>query len=322
MSSTAGQYFANSQFYQHNPQFYTPMVNVPTLNRLPSHGELVSSVELLIAHVTKITSRLDRIESRVNDWVNLGLADRMLIAEKGINALKVCHNENDTKIASTNIEIDYAFDAIKCANERMVDSEKAIDRIADIMTEHESKLRHAKQRSRDNSKKCAEIGVLRRRISKVEDFNTEFAECFETPSNLRGIVTQVNNQVEECDKTLTYMVKYGFEQHSTYDTLNYSNFCEGYNGEYEGLGAFDESSNLDALNNVHDFFASYDDENDERDERDRHEECVNGVESANNTMEAFQCSPAMASCDGMYGVGERRIEQDAEEDEDEDFEKI
>jgi hypothetical protein len=118
------------------------------------------------------------------------------------------------------------------------------------------------------------------------------------------------------------MVKYGFEQHSTYDTLNYSNFCEGYNGEYEGLGAFDESSNLDALNNVHDFFASYDDENDERDERDRHEECVNGVESANNTMEAFQCSPAMASCDGMYGVGERRIEQDAEEDEDEDFEKI
>jgi len=315
MSSSAGQYFQNSQFYQHNPQFYTPMVNVPTLNRLPSHGELVSSVELLIAHVSKITSRLDRLESRVNDWVNLGLADRMVIAEKGINALKVCHNENDTKIASTNIEIDYAFDAIKCANERMVENEKVVDRIADIMTEHESKLRHAKQRSRDNSKKCAEIGVLRRRISKVEDFNTEFAECFETPSRLRGIVTQVNNQVEECDKTLTYMVKYGFEQHSTYDTLSYSNFCEGYSG---CKGEYDDNYTLgasEALNNVQDFFADYD-----------NEECDHGVESANNVVgSSFQCSPAMASCDGMYGVGERSIEQDAEkneEEEDEGFEKI
>lgn len=310
MSSSAGQYFQNSQYYQHNPQynpqFYTPMVNVPTMNRLPSHGELVSSVELLIAHVSKITSRLDRLESRVNDWVNLGLAERMLIAEKGISALKACHNESDTKIASTNIEIDYAFDAIKCANDRMVENEKAVDRIADIMTEHESKLRRAKQRSRDNSKKCAEIGVLRRRISKVEDFNTEFAESFETPSHLKSIVTQVNNQVEECDKTLTYMVKYGFEQKSTYDTLSYSNFCEGYSG---CKGEYDDNYTLgasEALNNVQDFFADYD-----------NEECEHGVESANNVVGSFQCSPAMASCDGMYGVGERNIEED-----DEGFEKI
>jgi hypothetical protein len=183
------------------------------------------------------------------------------------------------------------------------------------MTEHESKLRHAKQRSRDNSKKCAEIGVLRRRISKVEDFNTEFAECFETPSRLRGIVTQVNNQVEECDKTLTYMVKYGFEQHSTYDTLSYSNFCEGYNG---CKGEYDDNYTLgasEALNNVQDFFADYD-----------NEECDHGVESANNVVgSSFQCSPAMASCDGMYEVGERSIEQDAEkneEEEDEGFEKL
>lgn len=313
MSSSAGQYFQNSQYYQHNPQFYTPMVNVPTMNRLPSHGELVSSVELLIAHVSKITSRLDRLESRVNDWVNLGLAERMLIAEKGITALKACHNESDTKIASTNIEIDYAFDAIKCANDRMVENEKAVDRIADIMTEHESKLRHAKQRSRDNSKKCAEIGVLRRRISKVEDFKTEFAECFETPSHLRGIVTEISNQVEGCDRTLTYMVKYGFEQNSTYDTLSYSNFCEGYSGckgEYDDNYTLEASEALgasEALNNVQDFFADYD-----------NEECEHGVESANNVVgSSFQCSPAMASCDGMYGVGEMNIEED-----DEGFEKI
>ena len=264
MSSAASQYFQNSQFYQQNPQFYTPLVNVPTMNRLPSHGELATSVDLLIAHITKITTRLDRIESRVNDWVNLGLAERMVIAEKGIDVLNMHQKENETKIASTDIELDYAFDAIKCANERMVDNEKATDRIVDIIAKHESKLRHAKQRSRDNSKKCAEIGILRRRISKVEDFNNEFAECFETPPNLKDIVTRMSSQVEECDRTLSYMVKYDFNQKSTYDILNYSNFCDGYREQYN------ENDTLDALNNVQDFFASYEDDaaNNEREDAD------------------------------------------------------
>ena len=235
-SSAASPYFQNSQYYQHNPQynpqynpqFYTPMVNVPTMNRLPSHGELAASVDLLIAHITKITTRLDRIESRVNDWVNLELAERMINAEKRMDTLTMHQNENGTKIASTNIELDYVFDSIKYANERIIDNENAVDRITDIIAKHETKLRHAKQRSRDNSKKCAEIGVLRRRISKVEDFNTEFAESFETPSQLRGIVAEISNHVEECDRTLSYMVKYDCERKSTYDVLNHSNGCIDY----------------------------------------------------------------------------------------------
>ena len=224
------------------------------MNRLPSNGELAASVDLLIAHITKITTRLDRIESRVNDWVNLELAERMVNAEKRMDTLTMHQNENGTKIASTNIELDYVFDSIKYANERIIDNENAVDRITDIIAKHETKLRHAKQRSRDNSKKCAEIGVLRRRISKVEDFNTEFAESFETPSQLRGIVAEISNHVEECDRTLSYIVKYDCERKSTYDVLNHSNGCDDY---YNNTGN-DDKYGLDALNNVQEFFASYD----------------------------------------------------------------
>ena len=295
-SSAASPYFQNSQFYQHNPQynpnynpqFYTPLVNVPTMNRLPSHGELAASVDLLIAHITKITTRLDRIESRVNDWVNLELAERMVNAEKRMDTLAMQQNENATKIASTNIELDYVFDSIKYANERIIDNENAVDRITDIISKHESKLRHAKQRSRDNSKKCAEIGVLRRRISKVEDFNTEFAECFETPSQLRGIVTEISNQVEECDRTLSYMVKYGCEQKSIYDILNHSNGCDDYYNNTEN----DENYGLDALNNVQEFFASYEGE---------------GV--VDNTENPLEWSSLA-------------LEEEAEAEEEDDFEKI
>ena len=296
-SSAASPYFQNSQFYQYNPQFYTPLVNVPTMNRLPSHGELVASVDLLIAHITKITTRLDRIESRVNDWVNLELAERMVNAEKRMDTLAMQQNENATKIASTNIELNYAFDSIKYANERMIDNENAVDRITDIIAKHESKLRHAKQRSRDNSKKCAEIGILRRRVSKVEDFNTEFAECFETPSQLRGIVADISNQVEECDRTLSYMVKYGCERKSIYDVLNQSNGCDDYNNDTEG-------DRLDALNNVQEFFASYDEGEGE------------GEGMVDNTENPMEWSSMALEEE----AGEAEAEAEAEADD--DFEKI
>ena len=244
MSSSAGQYFQNSQYYPHH---YTPMVNVPTTNRLPSHGELVASVELLIAHITQVANRLDKIESSINNMVNNHLEERMTIAERGISALKTCHNETDTKIAATNIELDYAFDAIKCANERIVDNEKAIDRVSDILAEHDSKLRHAKQRSHDNAKKCAEIGILRRRLSKAEEFTTEFVECFDTPSQLRGIVTQMSDQVEDCDRTLTYMTRYGCGGGCTGNSMMALPRADDY----------DDEDRLEASKNVEEYFANY-----------------------------------------------------------------
>lgn len=70
------------------------MINVPTTNRLPLLGELASSIDILKVHMTELSNKIDRIESRVNDWVNLSIAERIIIAEKGISALKMCHNEH------------------------------------------------------------------------------------------------------------------------------------------------------------------------------------------------------------------------------------
>ena len=261
MSSSAGQYFQNSQYYPHH---YTPMVNVPTTNRLPSHGELVASVELLIAHVTQLTNRLETIESRVSDnLANNRLEERMTIAERGINALKTCHNENGTKIEATNIELDYAFDAIKCANERIVDNEKVVDRISDILAKHDTKLRHAKQRSSDNAKKCAEIGILRRQLSKVEEITTEFVECFDTPSQLRGIVTQMSDQVEDCDRTLTYMTRYGC-----------GGGCAGSMMALPRADDYDEEDRLEASKIVEEYFANYGDKEEDKEEKEEEEERV------------------------------------------------
>lgn len=234
MSSSTTQYLQNSQRPQY-PQYYTPMINVPTMSRLPTQGELVASMELLVAQVSQLSCKIDRIESRVNDWVNLSIAERMTIAEKNILSLKTSHNENSAKILTTEKEIDDLYGYVKEVKEHTNDNDKCIDRFSDILSEHTSNLRRAKHRSKDLSKKCAEIGILRRRVSKCEEFNTEFVECFEEPLQLRGIISHMSDKVDECDRTISYMMRYGSEvevggSSNTLDSTipEYSTFCEGY----------------------------------------------------------------------------------------------
>ena len=260
MSSAAGQYFPNSQYYQQNPNIhssYIPMINVPTTSRLPTQGEIVASIELLIAQVSELSRKIDRVESRVNDWVNLSIAERMIIAEKGIYALKTCHNEHSAKIHTSEKEIDDLFGYLKEVKEDTNDNYRCIDRVSDVLSHHTSKLRHAKQRSRDLAKKYAEIGILRRRVSKCEDFTTEFAECFEAPLQLRGIISNMSDKVDECDRTISYMVRYGSDINAggscaaLDNTIpEYSTFCDEYDGGMLSPNTLDE------------YFSNYCDEED------------------------------------------------------------
>ena len=242
MSSSANQYFQNSQYYQQFPpfmqfpqnmQYYTPLINVPTMNRLPTHGELVASMELLRATVGELSRKIDRIDSRVNDWVNLSIAERMMNTEKCISSLNMYNEEHSNRLHIAEEEIDELFGYLKDLKENVDNNDKCIERFSDILSEHTAKLRHTKHKSRDLTKKCAEIGILRRRISKCEDFNTEFAECFEEPLQLRGIISHMSDKVDECDRTISYMIRYANEVDTGNITLDntlpgYSTFCEGF----------------------------------------------------------------------------------------------
>jgi polyhydroxyalkanoate synthesis regulator phasin len=283
MSSTAGQYFQNSQYSQQFPNFppyaqnYIPMVNVPTLNKMPTHGEVVASIELLTATMKQFSARLDRIESRVNDWANLEVAERMNINEKNIDILKKQIIENDDKIISTNKDVDYAYVSIRDTNERVREDEKIIDRLTDMVSDHKSRIRHLKKNSSSMSKKYAEIGILRRRVSKVEDFNTEFVECFETPLHLKGIIMDMSSQMEECDRAVTMIVKYGCGKCEEYNACcNHSKICEYYK-EMEATSC-DDIQGIEDWKTVEEYFKNYDDDNNDENitedkERENIERC-------------------------------------------------
>jgi hypothetical protein len=84
----------------------------------------------------------------------------------------------------------------------------------------------------------------------MEEFNTEFTECFETPSQLRGIISQTSEQTEECDRTLTYMVRYGCGGGCTQSIFSRADDIEDtYMSKCE-----DE---VEAFKNVEEYFAKY-----------------------------------------------------------------
>ena len=195
--------------YQTNP--YIPIINVPTTSKLPSPGVIVTSVELLTKHVTDLSRKIDRVESRVNDWVNLQITERMTIVERGIDALKMCHNDHDSKIARisqhylTEKDGTDLYERIRDLVDQNDDTNKCLDRFSDILSIHTRKLRHAKHRSRNLAKKYAEIGILRRRVSKMEENNTENAQCFEATTELRGLVNEMATQLREYKERCEYL---------------------------------------------------------------------------------------------------------------------
>jgi hypothetical protein len=185
----------------------------------------------------------------------------------------------------------------------MVENEKMIDRISDILEDHQSKLRHAKQRSRDLAKKYAEIGILRRRISKVEEFNTEFAECFETPSQLRGIIAQTSEQAEDCDRTVTHMVRYGCGGGCSLSAFSRADDIED---TYMSKG----EDELEAFKNVEEYFAKYE-------EKECEPECEPECECEHvDTMINVECVV------NEEVVNNGVIENNDDDDDDDEFEKL
>jgi hypothetical protein len=139
----------------------------------------------------------------------------MQIAERGITALKTCHNDHDSKIANISqhylTEKDGAdlYERICDLVDQNDDTNKCLDRFSDILTTHTRKLRHAKHRSRNLAKKYAEIGILRRRVSRVEENNTENAQCFETNTEVRGLLDDMRAQLREYKDKCEYLESMG-----------------------------------------------------------------------------------------------------------------
>ena len=54
--------------------------------------------------------------------------------------------------------------------------------------------------------KNVDLGIIRRRLSKVEDFTTEFYEQFQSFKCVKDILFNLSEQIEECDRDISFLI--------------------------------------------------------------------------------------------------------------------
>lgn len=59
--------------------------------------------------------------------------------------------------------------------------------------------------------KAIELGIIRRRLSKVENFKSDFYEQFENFKGVKDIISKLSDHVGECDQSISSIIKTNVE---------------------------------------------------------------------------------------------------------------
>lgn len=67
-------------------------------------------------------------------------------------------------------------------------------------------LNKKQQKNKETRTISSDLGIIRRRLSKVEDFTNHFYEEFESFKSVKQIITVLSNHIDECDRDISMMV--------------------------------------------------------------------------------------------------------------------
>ena len=180
----------------HNPYYYQPLINIPSRTSIVTVGEVAASVDMLKAQVAEISTRMDSFESILVEFKNSVSNDIFLLKntlfEHSTELLNVRECVEDTRTHVNKIK-----DVVEEQNE-------CVDELSDAVQQSIS-LYKKQQKTKVIASKI-DLGMIRRRLSKVEDFTNEFYEQFESFKNVKGIITCLSDHINECDRDISIMI--------------------------------------------------------------------------------------------------------------------
>lgn len=245
------QFFPSSS--SQHPYQYQPLIHVPTKQNSSTLGEVGASVDMLRAQVLELSKRMETMESRFSHFEKL-ISDDMFL-------LKNTLSEHSVELLNVRDVAENARDNANKTNESIVEQNYCIDEMADAVsrTIHicRKHLQVQKQNSFKSSVENAQLGIIRRRLSKVEEFTNDFFEQFESFKGVKDIITGLSDHIDECDRDISLLV-----------TKNYNEYEDG-EGDGEGDDEEDDGNNLQPIApcvytvaDLNDYFSKYDDVDD------------------------------------------------------------
>ena len=192
------QFFPSSQ--QQNPYQYQPLINVPTRTNTTTIGEIGASVEMIRAQVTELSRRMESLEFKFSEF------------EKNISndifLFKNTLSDHSTELLHARDVVECTRAHVKDTNELIKRQDVCIDKLADAVY-HQSCMFNGQRRHQNRINKTAaniDLGMIRRRLSKVEDFTSEFYEQFQSFKCVKDIILNLSEHLDECDRDISSVV--------------------------------------------------------------------------------------------------------------------
>lgn len=228
-------------YHKQNPYQNQPVINIPTRPTTATLGEVGASVELVRAQLAELSNRMEKMESAFSKFESSISNDLFL--------LKSTLSEHATELLHTKDAVESAFAHAKETNELIEQQNVCIDELADIFHEH-NRVFSSRSRHQNGMKKNAanvDLAMIRRRLSKVEDFTSEFYQQFEDFKSVKDIISNLSDHVNECDRDISLIV-----------TKNNNN-----NTAVDSTFTLPSPYACNAIVDLDAYFSEYDDNNDE-----------------------------------------------------------
>ena len=181
------------------PQYqYQPIINIPTRTSTATLGEVGASVELVKAHVLELSKRMDSIEYKFSEFEKRASSDIFL--------LKNTLLEHSTELLKMGDSVDNTLAHVKSTNALIERQDACIDKLTDAFYVHNRLYIKRQKQQQFGVATNIDLGIIRRRLSKVEEFTGEFYEQFESFKRVKDIISSLSDHVTECDRDISLMV--------------------------------------------------------------------------------------------------------------------
>lgn len=184
-----------------NPYQYQPTIHVPTRTNAATIGEVGASVDMMRAQLTELSRRMDAMESKFSEFKHSVSND--------IYLLKSTLSEHATELLNVRDCVEDTRTHVKKTKELIERQDNCVDNLADAVRRQSNQSNRLHKKQQQQKKFVAsnvDLGIIRRRLSRVEDFTGEFYEHFESFKSVKDIFSSLSNHIDECDRDISSFI--------------------------------------------------------------------------------------------------------------------
>jgi len=170
----------------HNPYYYQPTIHIPKKTTAVTIGEVGASVDMMRAQLTELSRRMDAVESKFSEFKH-SVSNEMYL-------LKSTLSEHATELLNARDCVEDTLTHVKKTKELIERQDNCVDDLADAVNQSRMKMAVASN---------VDLGIIRRRLSRVEDFTGEFYEHFESFKSVKDIFSSLSDHIDECDRDIS-----------------------------------------------------------------------------------------------------------------------